>query len=204
MVLFVLHKLIQTRIHHHPIELDVWCLVGPIVYLHNSCVRTAKALARLSKCTGLFEPSLVGHVISTIISWAGSFYSISGPSHSRQVPLLHNIVLIYAMKEKDWWPWLNKSIEWSCFLFIFKSLVLRLDRSESNVYFQFYTRQRFYTCMFRFEKHVYIVHALFCCCSLFQKSVSMGLKAGLCFLFLTIRYFHILKKKIHQYLSAIP
>ena len=28
----------------HPMGLDVWCLVGPFVYLHNLCVRTANAL----------------------------------------------------------------------------------------------------------------------------------------------------------------
>ena len=35
-------------------------------------VRPAKALARLHKCAGLPEPSLVAFVISTIISWAGT------------------------------------------------------------------------------------------------------------------------------------
>ena len=29
---------------------DVWFLVGPFVYFHNSCVRIAKALARLRRC----------------------------------------------------------------------------------------------------------------------------------------------------------
>ena len=37
-------------------------------------VRTAKGLARLHGCAGSPEPSLVSYVISTIISWAGSFY----------------------------------------------------------------------------------------------------------------------------------
>ena len=36
------------------------------------CVRTAKALARLRRCAGSPEPSLVAYLISTIISWAGS------------------------------------------------------------------------------------------------------------------------------------
>ena len=48
MALFVLRKLIlQTRMCSHPVGLDVWFLVGPFVYFHTSCVRTAKALARL-------------------------------------------------------------------------------------------------------------------------------------------------------------
>ena len=47
-------------------------LVGPFVYFHTSCVRTAKALASLRGCAGSPEPSLVAYPISTIISWAGS------------------------------------------------------------------------------------------------------------------------------------
>ena len=75
--LFFLHILIvQMRMHSHPVGLDVWFSVRPIVYLHTSCVRTAKALARLRGCAGLPEPSLVACVISTIISWAGSFWSL--------------------------------------------------------------------------------------------------------------------------------
>ena len=73
MALFVLSKLIlQTRMRGHPVGLDVWFLVGPFVYIHTSCVRTAKALVRLCRCAGSPEPSLVTCVISTIISWAGS------------------------------------------------------------------------------------------------------------------------------------
>ena len=68
---FVLRKLIlQTRMFSHPVGLDVCCLVGPFVYFHTSCVRTAKALARLRKCAGSREPLLIAYVISTIISWA--------------------------------------------------------------------------------------------------------------------------------------
>ena len=51
----------------------VWILVGPFVYFHTLCVWTAKALARLCECTGLPEPLLVAYVISTIISWAGTY-----------------------------------------------------------------------------------------------------------------------------------
>ena len=73
MVLFVLRKLIlQTRMRGHPVWLDVWFLVGSFVYIHTSCVRTAKALARLRACAGSPEPSLVAYVISTMISWADS------------------------------------------------------------------------------------------------------------------------------------
>ena len=74
MVLSVLHKLIfQTRMRGHPVGLDVWLLVGPFVYFHTWCVRTAKALARLRACAGSPEPSLVAYVISIKISWARSF-----------------------------------------------------------------------------------------------------------------------------------
>ena len=72
MVLFVLRKLIlQMRMRSHPVRLDIWFLIGPFVYFHISCVRTAKALARLRRCAGSPEHSLVAYVISTIISWAG-------------------------------------------------------------------------------------------------------------------------------------
>ena len=47
--------------------LDVWFLVRPFVYFHTSCVRTAKALARLRGCAGSPEPSLVAYVLRTII-----------------------------------------------------------------------------------------------------------------------------------------
>ena len=62
MVLFVLRKLIlQTGMRSHPVGLDVSFLVGPFVYFHTSCERTAKALARLRECSdhfyGHFLPS---------------------------------------------------------------------------------------------------------------------------------------------------
>ena len=70
MAFFVLRKLIlQMRMRSHPVGLGVWFLVRPFVYFHTSCVRTAKALARLRGCAGSPEPSLVAYVISTIISW---------------------------------------------------------------------------------------------------------------------------------------
>ena len=77
MVLFVLRKFIlQTRMRSHPVGLDVWFSVGFFAYFHTSCVRTANALAGLRGCAGLSEPSLVYCVcvISTIISWAGSYH----------------------------------------------------------------------------------------------------------------------------------
>ena len=55
------------------VGLDVCFLVWPFVYFHRTCVRTAKALARLRRCAGSPEPSLVAYAISTIISWAGSY-----------------------------------------------------------------------------------------------------------------------------------
>ena len=51
MALFVLHNFIlQSRMRSHPVGLDVWILIGPFVYFHTLCVRTAKALARLRGC----------------------------------------------------------------------------------------------------------------------------------------------------------
>ena len=52
MALFFLRYLIQTRMRSHPVVLGVWFLVGFFVYFH--------AL-------------LIAFVISTIISWAGSY-----------------------------------------------------------------------------------------------------------------------------------
>ena len=66
MVLFNLCKLrLQTRRRSHPVGLADWFLVGPFAYFHTSCVQTVKAP----------EPSLVAYVISTIISWAGSYFN---------------------------------------------------------------------------------------------------------------------------------
>ena len=93
MALFVLHKLIlQMRMHSHPVGLDVWFFVGPFVYFHTSCVRTAKALARPCRCAP--EPSLVAYVISTIISWAGS--------NDLKVNLLQFLLLVADMYVGSW------------------------------------------------------------------------------------------------------
>ena len=67
---------LQTRMRSHP---DAWCFVGPFAYSHTLCVRTAKALAKLRGCSSSPESSLVAYMISTIISWAGSFISFSDP-----------------------------------------------------------------------------------------------------------------------------
>ena len=65
----------SSNAHAQPsIGKDVWFLVGPFIFFHTSCVRTAKALMRLPECADSSEPSLVGYVISTIISWAGSLF----------------------------------------------------------------------------------------------------------------------------------
>ena len=75
MALFVLRKLIlQSFMRSHSVGLDVWFLVGPFVYFHTLCVRTAKARARLRGCAGSPEPLLVAYAIRTIISWAGSYH----------------------------------------------------------------------------------------------------------------------------------
>ena len=40
---FVLREVIfQTRMRSLPVGLDVWLLVGPLVYFHTSCEQTAK------------------------------------------------------------------------------------------------------------------------------------------------------------------
>ena len=49
-VLYALRKLIlQTPIRSHPVGRDVWFLVEPFVYFHTSCMRTAKALAKIAQ-----------------------------------------------------------------------------------------------------------------------------------------------------------
>ena len=85
LALFVHRKFIlQIRMRSHPVGLDVWFLVWPFVYFHSSCVRTAKALARLRGCAGSPEPSLVAYAISTKISWASSFNVVIKWASSRE------------------------------------------------------------------------------------------------------------------------
>ena len=96
----ILRKLIlQTRMCSHPVGLHVWILVGPFVYFHTSCVRTAKALARLRGCAGSPEPSLVAYVISTIISWAGSKEQLTYICKHRRITF-YNLVNTYSRAEK--------------------------------------------------------------------------------------------------------
>ena len=70
-VLFVLRKLIlQTRMRSHPVGIDVWYLVRPFVYFNTSCVRTAKALAKLHRCAVAW--AFAGHLCDkyhNLMSW---------------------------------------------------------------------------------------------------------------------------------------
>ena len=111
MVLFILRKLVlQTRMCSYPVGLDVWFLVGPFVYAHTLCVRTAKALA---KCTGSPKPSLVIYVISTIISWTGSILSLKGYPVYFEYFLLTFLYLIQCIAWSGavfWWVWSGYTI----------------------------------------------------------------------------------------------
>ena len=54
-----------------------WYLVGPFVYFHTSCVRTANALARLRGCAGSPEPSLVAYdKYHNLMSWLTCIYPV--------------------------------------------------------------------------------------------------------------------------------
>ena len=103
MTLFVLRKLIlQTRMRSHQMGLDLWFLIEPFVYFHTLCERTAKALARLRGCAGSPDPSLVAYVISTIISWAGSFIlDIDITLHS-DINILQNKNLVKKQSSDVW------------------------------------------------------------------------------------------------------
>ena len=74
-----------------------WFMVGHFVYfLHTWCVQTAKALARLRRCAGSPEPSLVAYVISTIISWVGSI------RFWQQLLIFHSMVCwVYKMTTRQ-------------------------------------------------------------------------------------------------------
>ena len=112
MALFVLHNLIlQTHMRSHPMGLDIWFFVGPFAYFHTSCERTAKALVRQRGCAGLPEPSLVAYVISTIISWAGSYLFV----------LMHVTWLLCCImvKEQAFWHKHN----WACWLVVLVGFV---------------------------------------------------------------------------------
>ena len=115
MALFILPKLIlQTRMRSHPVGLEVRFLVRLIVYFHTSCVRTAKALARLRRCAGSPEPSLVPYVISTKISWASSNETphdqtnkmICVPTKDSDQPEHLPSLINLNYHEEAWGPWL--------------------------------------------------------------------------------------------------
>ena len=103
MALFVLCKLIlQTRVCSHPVEIDVWFLVGPFVYFHTSCVRIAKALARLRGWAGSLEPSLVAYVISTIMSWTGwTDRNFQGSKWFSKIQKFNTTLYLEVGKEKN-------------------------------------------------------------------------------------------------------
>ena len=132
MALSVLHKLIlQTRMHIHPMGLDVWFLVGPFVYFCSLCVQTAKALVKLRRCAGSPEPSLVAYVISTIISWAGSNHYILPPHHRWQN--YHRMSRVHPLIERDvdvMIPLLGSVCVYS--LVVCPGLCLRLDCLDCN------------------------------------------------------------------------
>ena len=69
MVLSVLRKLfLQTHMCSHPVGLYVWYLVGTFIYFSTSMCANREGSGDTEP-----KPSLVAYVISTIISWAGSF-----------------------------------------------------------------------------------------------------------------------------------
>ena len=100
MVVLVLPKLIlQTCMHSHPAGIDVRFLVGPFVYFHSSCVRTVKAFAKLCGCAGSPLSLRWLPVISTIISWAGSYtITLSYEPHSN----IHILSLLLSFLDTVW------------------------------------------------------------------------------------------------------
>ena len=118
MVLFILRKpILQKRMCSHPMGLDVWFMVGQFVYFRTSCVWTMKALVRLRECAGSPEPSLIAYVISTIISWAGSFEYCCYLQDRPQLPL--ELILIYI------WSYIHS---FKNLLFTIKQFILYLSQ----------------------------------------------------------------------------
>ena len=108
MVRFVLRNLIFQRcMRSLPEGLDVRILVGPFVYYHTLCVRTAKALARLPGCADSPEPSLVAYVINTIISRAGS-YGKTIKERYKTSPIIHSLQMASSP------PLVSRSVKWTC------------------------------------------------------------------------------------------
>ena len=89
----------SSNVHAQPSSgVDVWFLVGPFICFNTSCVRTAKALARLCGCAGSPEHLLVAYVISTIISWAGSFVHFSQHCSSSYI---HSEIIFLTFLSKN-------------------------------------------------------------------------------------------------------
>ena len=98
--LFVLCKFIlQIRMRSLPVGLDVWFLVRPFVYFHTLCVQTAKALGRLRIRAVSPEPSMAACVISTIISWAGTY--VNNNKGTDQPAHLGSLIRIFVVRCLD-------------------------------------------------------------------------------------------------------
>ena len=66
-------EILQMRMHSLWKGSDVRLFAWSFLHIPMLYEWTAKALARLRKCAGSPEPSLVTYVISTFFIWAGSF-----------------------------------------------------------------------------------------------------------------------------------
>ena len=130
MVLFVLRKLIlQTRMHNHPMGLDVRFFGPTLCLLPYFMFANSEALVRLGGCAGSLEPSMVAYVVSTIISWAGSFLvglpqllakenTMQGNTRPMVIPrncawvkqVLIGWKLIFGYKVQ--WQQIHRTVEW--------------------------------------------------------------------------------------------
>ena len=87
--------------------LDVWCLVGPFVYFHTSCVRTAKALARLRSLAWAFAGRLCDKY-HNLMSWLNRRCPILNqhsdcqgePWHFAQFIYFETVLAIYSSSKK--------------------------------------------------------------------------------------------------------
>ena len=74
LVFLVLRKLIlQTCMRSHPVELDVWFLVGPFIYFHTSHVQTAKA--RMRRLARAFAGGICDKY-HNLMSWLKYLYGV--------------------------------------------------------------------------------------------------------------------------------
>ena len=100
MVLFVLRKLIlQTCMCSYPVGIDVWFLARPFV-----CFICANSSP---------EPLLVAYVISTIISWAGSFYDLYDIKHTYTNGTSSALLYLYFLLFKSSKNWRTNEIKLS-------------------------------------------------------------------------------------------